>query len=119
MSPEMLKGTGHDRRVDIYCMGALLYEMLTGLPPFYNKDTNHMYDAILKKDNSYPYYISEEVKNLMSHLLEKDPDSRMQSISEVKKHSWLKDVNWDKLQAKAVPPPILPTLYESHIDPEY
>ena len=40
MAPEMLLATGHDRKVDIYCLGALLFEMLTGLPPFYNKDTN-------------------------------------------------------------------------------
>lgn len=43
MCPEMLAGSGHDRKVDIYCLGALLYEMLTGLPPFYNKDTEVMY----------------------------------------------------------------------------
>ena len=54
MCPEMLSGSGHDRRVDIYCLGALLYEMLTGLPPFYNKDTNKMYEKILLEEVEYP-----------------------------------------------------------------
>jgi serum/glucocorticoid-regulated kinase 2 len=47
MCPEMLQGAGHDRLVDIYCLGALLFEMLTGLPPFYSKDTSKMYESIL------------------------------------------------------------------------
>jgi len=54
----MLNGVGHDRKVDIYCLGALLFEMLTGLPPFYNKDTNKMYERILHNEPSFPDYLN-------------------------------------------------------------
>lgn len=58
MSPEMLKGRGHDKQLDYYCLGALLYEMLTGLPPYYSKDTNQMYIRILNDELSFPDFIN-------------------------------------------------------------
>lgn len=39
MSPEMLKGLKYSYEIDYYSLGAVLYEMITGLPPFYS--TNH------------------------------------------------------------------------------
>ncbi len=39
MAPEMLLKTGHNFMVDCYCLGALLYELVTGLPPFYSHNT--------------------------------------------------------------------------------
>jgi serine/threonine protein kinase len=48
MSPEMLMGTGHGSSVDYYSLGAILFEMLTGLPPFYSTDRNQMYLCIVE-----------------------------------------------------------------------
>lgn len=38
MAPEMLSKSGHTYSVDYYCLGALLYELVTGSPPFYSRD---------------------------------------------------------------------------------
>jgi serum/glucocorticoid-regulated kinase 2 len=38
MAPEMLNKSGHTFAVDYYCLGALLYELVTGNPPFYSRD---------------------------------------------------------------------------------
>ena len=40
MAPEMLLKVGHSYTVDYYCLGALLYELITGLPPYYSHDTD-------------------------------------------------------------------------------
>lgn len=52
-------------------------------------------------------------------MLQKDPTKRYKSVSEIKRHSWLKDVDWDALLAKSIPPPFVPNVKESHIDPDY
>jgi serum/glucocorticoid-regulated kinase 2 len=97
MSPEMLACVGHDKRLDIYCLGALLYEMLTGLPPFYDRDVNVMYDKIMSEDVVMPYDFSPNrdlIGDLISKMMTKDPNHRYQTLSEVKLHPWLKDVCW-------------------------
>ena len=50
MAPEMLLKSGHNYQIDHYCLGALLYELLTGLPPYYSNNPEQIYQNILQHD---------------------------------------------------------------------
>jgi serum/glucocorticoid-regulated kinase 2 len=46
IAPEMIEGTGHDFTLDWWALGVLLYEMIIGVPPFFNKNKHQMYYLI-------------------------------------------------------------------------
>ena len=54
ISPEMLLGTGHDKTSDWWALGILIYEMLTGIPPFYDKNRNVMFLNIERAKIKWP-----------------------------------------------------------------
>lgn len=119
MSPEMLRGESHDLRLDLYCLGTLMFEMMTGLPPHYSKDVNTMYQKIIDDPVEYPLFISKSASSLMDKLLCKYPIDRIQTIEEVKNHEFFKDVKWEDYYNKTVEPEWKPDLINSCFDPEY
>jgi len=64
--------TGYNYGVDFYTLGALLHEMVIGLPPFYSKDSDEMMSNILNKKLELPKNISRSLSNLLQRLLDKD-----------------------------------------------
>lgn len=69
IAPETLKKEPYSRKVDFYALGILLYEMITGLPPFLNKDPNMLKNLKLGGYVRYPSGLSPQVKSLMDSLL--------------------------------------------------
>ncbi|KAM3140126.1 hypothetical protein pb186bvf_007679 [Paramecium bursaria] len=105
MSPEMLLRDGHNYMVDIYCLGALLYEFVIGSPPFYSRDIESIYESILNESVQFPPQIplSQDLKNLISKLLVKDPSQRLGSqrgVREILEHQWFKSFDFNALKSK-------------------
>ena len=75
LAPEIIRGSGHDERVDIWCIGILLFELVTKKPPFSGSDTTLARNIINLKIN-WPHNISPVAKDLISQILKSDPNQR-------------------------------------------
>jgi serine/threonine protein kinase len=83
MAPEQLGGEVPDHRTDIWGLGAVLYEMLTGTRPFARLNVSDTMSAILREDppeiSRYGITVPATLERLVRHCLEKDPDKRVQA----------------------------------------
>lgn len=127
LAPEVLKGQGHGMAVDWWGLGIMIYEMLTGLPPFYHQNINTMYQKILVGELKFPPGMSEEAQSLISGLLTRDVEKRLGSgpsgSETIKNHPYFKGVNWEKLERKEIQPPFVPRVRSNtdttNIDKEF
>ena len=119
LAPEMIVGNKHNRTVDFYTLGWLMYELLIGIPPFYCESRQDMMKEIVVGTLYFPSEISDEAKELIRWLLNRDPFKRPLEISEIKNHKFFEDIHWGKFLKKEVTPPWLPTLYDWHYNPKF
>merc|ERR1712137_696036 len=124
LAPEVLKGQGHGCPVDWWSLGTLIYEMLTGLPPFYSQNINIMYQKILNGELRFPDTMSPDACSLLEGLLTRDPAKRYGSdFSVIKNHPFFSGIDWGKLERKEIEPPFKPQVYgkedTEQIDPEF
>jgi aurora kinase len=79
LPPEMITHTPHDKSVDLWCLGVLMFEFLYGSPPFEAEDQNATYQRINDVDLHFPERpaVSDEAKDLIRKLLVKDPQQRL------------------------------------------
>ena len=77
LAPEIIKEQGHDERVDIWCIGVLLFELITGSVPFKGNDIETLKSNILHLKISWPKEMNSDAKDLISKILKLDPSQRL------------------------------------------
>jgi serine/threonine protein kinase/tetratricopeptide (TPR) repeat protein len=87
MSPEQARGSFIDARSDIFSLGEVFYEMVTGRRPFAGETAALLFDAILNSDPEPPSRFNPSLprrwEEIILGMLEKDPDLRFQSAAAV------------------------------------
>jgi len=109
LAPEMIKQKGHTKSLDIWNLGILFFELLTGRPPFEGKNQQELFQNVLNFKIRWPKGFSGVAKDLVSKLLKSDPEQRI-SLSEIVEHPWF--------QAHQPTKPVIPkSIVPQKLDP--
>lgn len=114
MAPEVLMRSGHGKAVDWWSLGALMFDMLTGAPPFTADNRKKTIDKILKARLVLPPYLTNEARGLLKKLLKKSINERLGSgpddAKPIKSHGFFRHINWTDVINRRLEPPYKPTL---------
>ncbi|XP_071442036.1 RAC-beta serine/threonine-protein kinase B [Hetaerina americana] len=109
IAPEVLEDNDYGMAVDWWGVGIVMYEMLFGRLPFYNKNHEKLFALIVTENVKFPKTVSAEARDMLAGLLVKDPKNRLgggiEDAQEIMRHPFFNSINWnDLLQAKITPP---------------
>ena len=111
-APELVKGKGYGKPVDIWGIGILLFEMLVGYTPFNADSQGAICKGIVRKKLEVPRDVTDPgARSVIRKILEKDPVKRFgcgaKGPVEIMHHEWFKNFNWDDLEKRKMKAPEL------------
>jgi len=105
LAPEILEMKEYTKAVDWWAFGILITEMMTGLPQFYEQNTETNYRRIMHESVSFKSFLSRTARSLILDLLEKDPKHRMKVAADVKAHAFFGRTDWEAVLNRNVESP--------------
>ena len=87
MAPEQAKGRPVDKRADVWALGAVLFEMLTGRPPFQGDDVSTTLARVIEREPDWtalPDAVSPVLRTFLTRCLAKDPTERLHDVADVR-----------------------------------
>ena len=103
LAPEIIHRKGHGKAVDWWSLGMLIYELLTGLPPWYTKNRLHLFEDICWAPLRFPRHVSDPARSLIRGMLCRDPALRFRA-AQCKAHPFYADVDWEAATERGLLP---------------
>ncbi|KAG5840551.1 hypothetical protein ANANG_G00189980 [Anguilla anguilla] len=114
VAPEIILNKGHDVSADCWSLGILIFELLSGSPPFSGSDPMKTYNIILRGIDmvEFPKKITKSAANLIKRLCRDNPSERLgnqkNGVKDIQKHKWFEGFNWEGIRKGTLTPPIMP-----------
>ncbi|KAL9984892.1 hypothetical protein ACROYT_G007237 [Oculina patagonica] len=116
VAPEIILNKGHDLSADYWSLGILMFELLTGSPPFTGSDPMKTYNIILKGIDmiEFPRKVLKNAHALIKRLCRDNQIERLGyqkgGLKDIKKHKWFDGFNWEGLRQRKLQAPIIPKI---------
>ncbi|KAJ3606031.1 hypothetical protein NHX12_028074 [Muraenolepis orangiensis] len=116
VAPEIILNKGHDSSADCWSLGILIFELLSGSPPFSGSDPMKTYNIILRGIDmvEFPKKIIKSATNLIKRLCRDNPSERLgnqkNGVKDIQKHKWFEGFNWEGLRQGSIDSPFTPTV---------
>lgn len=119
LAPEIILSKGHNKGVDYWAFGILIYEMLVGQSPFYCNDQMRLFKKIVQGKFAYPSSrpVSKAADDLIQRLLQRHQSKRLGNLKgghvDVQKHPWFADIDLQKLLNRELKAPWKPQIKDA------
>ncbi|KAJ7819928.1 hypothetical protein B0H14DRAFT_3736548 [Mycena olivaceomarginata] len=115
LAPEVIQGLAYSYEVDWWSFGTMLYEMLTGITPFWANNHSDMYVRVLQDELQFPddRAIDQDTKSLIRGLLQRNPALRI-CEPRIKRHPYFSMIDWSHVYYKRYIPPYIPPIDPSN-----
>lgn len=125
VSPEVLTGVQTSVAADLWALGCIIYQMISGLPPFRGVTEYLIFQKILKLDMTFPDGFDPNAKDLVMKLLQIDPTDRLGATdsnftySSIREHPFFDGIEWQTLRTQTPPRiyPYLPGVCDDNVVP--
>jgi serine/threonine protein kinase len=114
MAPEVIKRQPYTKSVDWWSLGVMVWEMLTGSPPFEHDNEKVLADMIVQNELTFPPHITPVARDFIGKLMAKEPAIRLGGgdgdWKDIKAHEFFRGLDWVKLEKKEIDPGWKPAL---------
>ena len=107
IAPEVFLGESYDCKIDIWSLGVLICELVSGQTPFQAPTTKQLYEAIARGTPKFNKKVTVTVRKLLQMIFVTDQTNRP-SLDEIKKHEFFRAVDFDQLTAGTLDAPWIP-----------